>query len=222
MKRDFFSLAGFGEAASKLPIVRRIHLIRIETFFGHAPGNAIGIALVSLLFTVALEKSGVGQSAILAWIGVTLLACLGMIAYEAWVRRVGLSIDNAERHLRRRRLLGLFAAISVATGMVLVPTDAGHLYHALAVFLAYGMMAVTALAYAVLQRFYTEVALIAAGPVLVRYTWLWHERGDSFFAFLAAVIVLMTGITLYRGSANTRWTTQAIEGYLQLNDFSDL
>ncbi len=218
MKRDFFSLAGFGEAASKLPIEQRIHLIRIETFFGHAPGNAIGIALVSLLFTLVLEKSGVGQTATFAWINVTLLACLAMIGYEAWVRRVGLSIDNAEGHLRRRRMLGLFAAISVATGTVLVPAEAGHLYHAMAVFLAYGMMAVTALAYAVLQRFYSEVALIAGGPVLVRYTWLWHERGDDFFGFLAVVIVLMTGIILFRGAANTRWTTQAIEGYLQLHD----
>uniref|UniRef100_Q47J04 Virulence sensor protein BvgS n=1 Tax=Dechloromonas aromatica (strain RCB) TaxID=159087 RepID=Q47J04_DECAR len=218
MKRDFFSLAGFGEAASKLPIERRIHLIRIETFFGHAPGNAIRIALVSLIFTTALEKSGAGQNTIFAWIGVTLLTCLAMIGYEAWVRHVGLSIDNAESHLRRRRLLGLFAAVSVATGTVLVPVDADPLYHALAVFLAYGMVSVTALAYAVLQRFYTEIALIASGPVLVRYVWLWHEKGDSFFGFLAIVIVFTTALILFRGAANTRWTTQAIEGYLQLHD----
>jgi PAS domain S-box-containing protein len=218
VKRDFFSLAGFGEAASQLPIEQRIHLIRIETFFGHAPGNAIGIALVSLIFTMVLERSGAGQNTVFAWIGVTLLACLAMIGYEAWVRHVGLSINNAERHLARRRLLGLFAAISVATGTVLVPVDSGHLYHALAVFLAFGMMAVTALAYAVLQRFYTEIALIAGGPVFIRYILLWQERGDSFFGLLTAVIVFMTAIILYRGAANTRWTTQAIEGYLQLHD----
>ena len=218
MSRDFFSLAGFGEAASKLPIERRIHLVRIETFFGHAPGNALGIAVIALIFALLLDRTAIGRPLILAWISVTWLACLAMIAYESWVHRVGLSLENAERHLARRRLLGMLAAVVVAAGTLLVPSDADYLYHALAVFLAFGMMSVTALAYAVLQRFYTDITLIAGLPVLLRYAWLWYERGDSFFGMLTVLVVCMSIIVLYRGAANTRWTTQAIEGYLQLHD----
>ena len=71
-------------------------------------------------------------------------------------------------------MLGLFAAISVATGTVLVPAEAGHLYHAMAVFLAYGMMAVTRAGLCrTAGAFIPRFALIAGGPVLVRYTWLW-------------------------------------------------
>ena len=80
MSRDFFSLAGFGEAASKLPIERRIHLVRIETFFGHAPGNALGIAVIALIFALLLDRTAIGRPLILAWISVTWLACLAMIA----------------------------------------------------------------------------------------------------------------------------------------------
>jgi PAS domain-containing protein len=118
----------------------------------------------------------------------------------------------------RRRLLGMLAAVVVAAGTLLVPSDADYLYHALVVFLAFGMMSVTALAYAVLQRFYTDITLIAGLPVLLRYAWLWYERGDSFFGMLTVLVVCMSIIVLYRGAANTRWTTQAIEGYLQLHD----
>ena len=218
MSRDFFSLAGFGEAASKLPVAQRIRLTRIETFFGHAPGNALGIAASALLFAAVLERAGLDRFILLTWIGFTLLACCTMIAYERWVKHVGLTVDNAETHLARRLLAGLFAAISMSVGSVLVPADAGQVYHALAVFLAFGMMAVTALAYAVLQRFYMEVALIAGLPVLSRYTYLWHERDDSFFGLLAIVVIVMTAVVLFRGAANTRWTTQAIEGYLRLHD----
>ncbi len=218
MSRDFFSLAGFGEAASKLPIAQRIRLIRIETFFGHAPGNALGIAVAALLFALVLDDAGLDRTIVLPWISVTWLACLSMIAYELWVRRVGLTIENAERHLTRRRWAGLFAAVSVSVGTLLVPTEAGHLYHALAVFVAFGMMAVTALAYAVLRHFYTEITLIAGLPVLARYAYLWHAHGDRFFGLLTVVIVVMAVVILYRGAANTRWTTQAIEGYLQLHD----
>ncbi len=36
--------------------------------------------------------------------------------------------------------------------------------------------------------------------------------------FATVLMVCMSIIVLYRGAANTRWTTQAIEGYLQLHD----
>ena len=79
MKHDFLSLAGFGEAASKLPIEQRVHLIRIETFFGHAPGNALGIAASALMFAVVLDWAGLDRTTLLLWVGVqvlTLFLCL--------------------------------------------------------------------------------------------------------------------------------------------------
>ena len=218
VKRDFLSLAGLGAAASTLTIEQRVYLGRIETFFGHAPGNALGIAASTLMFAVVLDWAGLDRTILLAWVGVTLTACITMIGYESWVRQQGLTVDNAERHFARRHLAGLFAAVSVSIGNVLVPAEAGHVFHAMAVFVAFGMMAVTALAYAVMQRFYSEVALIAGLPLLIRYAYLWHERGDNFFGLLFVIIVVMTSIVLFRGAANTRWTTQAIESYLLLND----
>lgn len=218
MKHDFFSMTGFGEAASKLPFEQRVRLIRIETFFGHVPGNALGIAAAAMLFAVVLNMADLDRDLLDGWVGVILLDCLAMIAYESWVRRVGLTVTNAERHLAVRRILGLFAAVVMVGGMLFVPPEGDHLYHALAVFLAFCMMAVTALAYAVLQRYYTEIALISSLPLLARYIYLWYERGDGFFGFLAVVLVVMTAMILFRGAANTRWTTQAIEGYLRLQD----
>ena len=159
MSRDFFSLAGFGEAASKLPIERRIHLVRIETFSVMARQCA-GIAVIALILAPRSHcdraRSSPDQRQPVGLPGNDRLRKLGA--------SVGLSLENAERHLSAAPAC-MLAAVVVAAGTLLVPSDADYLYHALVVFWPFHMMSVTALAYAVLQRFYTDITLIAGCQV---------------------------------------------------------
>lgn len=58
MARNFSALMGMSAQARSLSFEERVRLIRIETFFGHAAGNMLGIGVATLVFAFVLHDAG--------------------------------------------------------------------------------------------------------------------------------------------------------------------
>ncbi|PKO87342.1 MAG: hypothetical protein CVU18_11165 [Betaproteobacteria bacterium HGW-Betaproteobacteria-12] len=218
MRIDFDSLAGFGEAARKLPFAQRVRLVRIETFFGQAAGNLVGVAAGALIFSLILEHGGLAADIRLAWLGIVVLLSTLLVAYEWRVRRSGLTPENAEQCLRTRAGVGVLAAVSCGAGALLVPATAGSFAHSMGLFLALSLTTVATLAFAVVPWFFLAVGAGITLPLFLRYGYLYSTSGEPFFLWLAAAGTTVTLLVLSKGVRNSRWATQAIEVNMRLTD----
>jgi hypothetical protein len=147
----------------------RVRLVRVETFFGHAEGNMIGIAVSALLFDRVLDSAGVSTLLRLGWMGTVLLLTALMVGYEWRIARQGVTPENAEHLLRMRAGLGLVTGLCCGAGALLMPADAAHFSQGMALLLVASITTVATLAYAVLPWYYLTLGLDAAFIVRLLY-----------------------------------------------------
>jgi signal transduction histidine kinase/ActR/RegA family two-component response regulator len=218
MSLDFRSLQGFGDSLRDLPFDQRVRLVRAETFFGQAAGNLVGVGVGALIFSLILDSAGVATDIRLGWLSIVVLLSSLIVAYEWRIRRSGLTPDNAEQCLRTRVGVGVIAAVSCGAGALLVPAEAGGFAHSMGLFLALSLTTVATLAFAVVPWFFLSVGIGITLPLFLRYLYLYNDRGEPFFIWLAAAGLTVTVLILTKGVRNSRWATQAIEVNMRLTD----
>ena len=218
MPHDLSLRPTFGETDRKLSFEERLRLICIGTFFDHAAGNMLSIAASSSLFVVVLVYSGLARDWAVAWMAFVLLVTLAMSRYEAYIKRVGLTPDNAEHYLHRRYAFGLAVGCSCALAAFLVPVTAGFFEHGMAFTLIVAIVTVATLSYAAMPSYFLALGLSVTIPLSLRYLYLAVETGQGMFLWLAVTVVLLVGTILRKGTINANWAMQAIEANMRLQD----
>ena len=218
MSFDFRALTGFSDSVRHLSFDARVRLVRVETFFGHAEGNMIGIAVSALLFDRVLDSAGVLPMLRLSWMGAVLLLTALMVGYEWRIARQGVRPENVDHLLRVRAGLGLLTGLCCGAGALLMPADAGHFGQSMALLLVVSITTVATLAYAVMPWYYLSLGLGVSLPVIGRLLYLASTQGDVVLVWMAVVGAALTVALFGKGIRNSRWATQAIEANMQLMD----
>src|ERR1035437_9894619 len=91
---------------SAIPLPDRVRLIRIQTFFKNAAGNPVSLMGVGALSALLLFSAGVPGRQLSVWLVLIFLGCTITLLFERYVRRVGLSLENADHLFRIRFLFG--------------------------------------------------------------------------------------------------------------------
>lgn len=216
--RNFSGLLGMRGEARSLSFDERVRLIRIETFFGHAAGNMLGIAVATLVFAFVLYDAGLDAAIWGSWAILVLVLTASLALFEHRVARQGLTRENAETYFKKRLVFGIIVGSACMAGALLVPREAGVYTHSLAVLLCVATMTVATLAYAVVPAHYIGLGLLGMLPSGVRYFSLGLETGSSQFLVLGVICFALTAFVLRKALTNSRWTTQAIEANMRLSD----
>jgi signal transduction histidine kinase/ActR/RegA family two-component response regulator len=218
MPDDLSSRSGYWDMGRKLSFEERLRLISIGTFFDHAAGNMLGIAASSGLFVVVLVHAGLSRDLAVLWMIFVLLVTLAMSRYEAHIKRVSLTPENAEHYLRRRYAFGLFVACSCALAAFLVPAEAGFFAHGMAFTLIVAIVTIATLSYAAMPSYFLVLGLSISIPLSLRYLYLAIETDQGFFIWLAVTQLVLVGTILHKGAINSRWAMQAIAANMRLQD----
>ncbi|WP_434514960.1 response regulator [Dechloromonas sp. ARDL1] len=218
MSHDLLLRPAFGEADRKLSFEERLRLICIGTFFDHAAGNMLSIAASSGLFVVVLVHAGLARDWAVGWMIFVLLVTLAMSRYEAHIKRVGLTSDNAERYLHRRYAFGLLVGGSCALATFLVPATAGFFEHGMAFTLIVAIVTIATLSYAAMPSYFLTLGLSITIPLGLRYLYLAVQTGEVMFLWLAVALFLLVGAILRKGTINANWAMQAIAANMRLED----
>lgn len=196
----------------------RTRFNRIKTFFGHAAGNALAIAVGASLLAYLLSDAGVPAAIWGSWLGFVFTLAVLLALFEHHVEKTGLSTTNAEAYFRQRFAFGIFVALSASSGVFLLPLSAALFHHALALVFCLTAMTIAVLSYAVVPAFFMTVGLGTMSPLALRYVFAGIDGGHAPFVFLGVASLVLIAIVLRKGMVNSRWTTQAIEANVRLND----
>ena len=218
MARDFSALMGMSAQARSLSFEERVRLIRIETFFGHAAGNMLGIGVATLVFAFVLHDAGQAPAIWGAWALLVLSLAVSLAIFEQWVARKGLTRETAESYFKKRLAFGIIVGSSCMAGALLVPASAGVYTHSIAVLLCVATMTVATLASAVVPAHYLGLGLLGMLPSGARYLGVGIETGSAQFVVLGVICFALTFFVLRKALTNSRWTTQAIEANMRLSD----
>ena len=218
MPDDLSSRSGYGETGRKLSFEERLRLISIGTFFDHAAGNMLGIATSAGLFVVVLVHAGLSRDLAVLWMISVLLVTLAMSRYEAHIKRVSLTPENAEHYLRRRYAFGLFVGCSCALAAFLVPAEADFFAHGMAFTLIVAIVTIATLSYAAMPSYFLVLGLSVTVPLSLRYLYLAMETDQGLFVWLAVTLLALVGTILHKGIINSRWAMQAIAANMRLQD----
>ena len=88
MTRDFSALLGMSAQTRSLSFEERVRLIRIETFFGHATGNMLGITIATLVFAFVLYDAGQAPLVWGTWALLVLCLAASLAIFEQGVAKV--------------------------------------------------------------------------------------------------------------------------------------
>lgn len=215
---DFSALLGMSDQARSLSFEERVRLIRIETFFGHAAGNMLGIGVATLVFAFVLHDAGQAPAIWGTWALLVLSLAALLAVFEQRVARKGLTRESAEAYFRQRLVFGVIVGSTCMAGALLVPANAGIYTHSIAVLLCVATMTVATLAYAVVPAHYLGLGLLGMLPSGGRYFWIGIETGSAQFIVLGIICFALTLFVLRKALTNSRWTTQAIEANMRLSD----
>mgnify|MGYP000887755517 CR=1 FL=1 len=218
MTRDFSALLGMSAQTRSLSFEERVRLIRIETFFGHATGNMLGITIATLVFAFVLYDAGQAPLVWGTWALLVLCLAASLAIFEQGVAKVGLTRESAGAYFKKRLVFGVIVGSSCMAGALLIPAGAGIYTHSIAVLLCVATMTVATLAYAVVPAHYIGLGLLGMLPSGLRYLVLAVETGSSQFLILGLICFALTVFVLRKALANSRWTTQAIEANMRLSD----
>jgi hypothetical protein len=102
-------------ATKAVSIVDRVQLVRIRIFFGHANGNMASVMIGALLIATVLHSGGVSLRTLAVWGLAIGLASAGVLLFERYVARVGVTVENCRRLAYVR--IGLGAGIALFYGL---------------------------------------------------------------------------------------------------------
>ena len=201
-----------------LSVEERIRLVRTETFFGHAVGNMVGILLGGAIFAMVLHKAGTAAETCLAWFAVLVLLTSGVAIYERYVRKVGLTPENADRFLRMRFRMGILISISYGATIFLMPENPSDVALVFLFVLMSSMVTVASMGYAAVPSFYLTMIAVTLVPLSIYFLVRALQGADSLSALMFAVTLLWGVMIPKKALLNSRWVRSSIEANARLVD----
>ncbi|MFZ2971192.1 MAG: response regulator [Ferribacterium limneticum] len=199
-----------------LSVDERIRLVRTETFFGHAVGNMVGILLGGAIFSVVLHKAGTAAETCAAWFALLVLMTGGVAIYERYVRKVGLTPENANGFLRTRFRMGILISITYGATIFLMPENPSDVSLVFLFVLMSSMVTVASMGYAAVPSFYLTMIAVTLVPLSIYFlsrALLW---ADSLSALMFAVTLLWGVMIPKKALLNSRWVRSSIEANARL------
>ena len=175
---------------TSIPLHDRIRLIRIQAFFRSATGNPFSLVLGGGLSALALTSVGVPSYPLRVWFALILLLSGLIFAFERFVKRRGLTQENAGSLFRRRVALGLVNAALFGGVIGLVPEGTAQTAYLLVFVVVSAVAALGYMSYATEFRYGLAVSVLTIAPYALFCFYRYFAQGDAFL-LLTGIIALV-------------------------------
>jgi diguanylate cyclase (GGDEF)-like protein/PAS domain S-box-containing protein len=168
----------------------RVRLIRIQLFFRNAAGNAFAFSLCGLLFVLVLRSAQVPDFVVLAWLALILLGSGLLSLFQAYVKRIGLSLANAERFFFIRAVLGVATFSGYGLAVFLLPQQTAETAYTFAFIIASMVMAVCFMNYVTVYSYCMLINAVTLLPLTLFYFYRYFNAGGNFFLLMGLTAIV--------------------------------
>lgn len=190
---------------------REIEHERIVMLFGLAKGNAISMVFGAFLVAFVLAEGGAPVPALVVWLVLFNLVSMLILVFEAYVGRVGLTMDNDHRFVRIRIVLGGAVCVLYGTACFLLPDVATHVEDAFLFIALSTIVALGGLSFAVVPAHYLTIALCCFAPLMGHYLNRYFFLNDDFYLLLFGIALIWLILLLAKIRKLTAATVHSIE-----------
>ena len=175
---------------NNVPLQDRIRLVRIQTFFDNAAGNHVSLVAAGCVFALLLRNEGCPENSLRVWVALLFLFCGLVFFFEQYTKKVGLSLDAADRLFRIRFILGCLVSALFGASVFLLPEEATRAAHALLFIITASIVAAGYMAYATEFLYCLMVNVLCFLPYLLFCIYRYLVGGETFYLLMSIASVL--------------------------------
>ena len=203
---------------TSIPLHDRIRLIRIQAFFRSATGNPFSLVLGGGLSALALTSVGVPSYPLRVWFALILLLSGLIFAFERFVKRRGLTQENAGSLFRRRVALGLVNAALFGGVIGLVPEGTAQTAYLLVFVVVSAVAALGYMSYATEFRYGLAVSVLTIAPYALFCFYRYFAQGDAFLLLTGIIALVWQAVVVSKALHVSRSAVGEIEASERLLD----
>ena len=203
---------------TSIPLHDRIRLIRIQAFFRSATGNPFSLVLGGGLSALALTSVGVPSYPLRVWFALILLQSGLIFAFERFVKRRGLTQENAGSLFRRRVALGLVNAALFGGVIGLVPEGTAQTAYLLVFVVVSAVAALGYMSYATEFRNGLAVTVLTLPPYALFCFYRYFAQGDAFLLLTGIIALVWQAVVVSKALHVSRSAVGEIEAGERLRD----
>ena len=203
---------------TSIPLHDRIRLIRIQAFFRSATGNPFSLVLGGGLSALALTSVGVPSYPLRVWFALILLLSGLIFAFERFVKRRGLTQENAGSLFRRRVALGLVNAALFGGVIGLVPEGTAQTAYLLVFVVVSAVAALGYMSYATEFRYGLAVSVLTIAPYALFCFYRYFAQGDAFLLLTGIIALVWQAVVFSKALHVSRSAVGEIEAGERLRD----
>ena len=203
---------------TSIPLHDRIRLIRIQAFFRSATGNPFSLVLGGGLSALALTSVGVPSYPLRVWFALILLLSGLIFAFERFVKRRGLTQENAGSLFRRRVALGLVNAALFGGVIGLVPEGTAQTAYLLVFVVVSAVAALGYMSYATEFRYGLAVSVLTIAPYALFCFYRYFAQGDVFLLLTGIIALVWQAVVVSKALHVSRSAVGEIEAGERLRD----
>jgi len=205
-------------APAPVSIEDRVRLIRIQTFFAKASGNAVSLLAAGVFFALLLQDAGVPGGRLLFWVALLVISTLTVLAFERKVRIAGLSQSNAERYFRWRTVLGCVSSSLFGATCFLLPEQASTTSYTFIFIMSSSVVVTGYLAYATAFFYCLMVYSVTLLPFTLFCFYRYAATSETFFVLMGVSAILWQVIIAGKALQVSRSVHGEIEARERLRD----
>ncbi len=203
---------------TSIPLHDRIRLIRIQAFFRSATGIPFSLVLGGGLSALALTSVGVPSYPLRVWFALILLLSGLIFAFERFVKRRGLTQENAGSLFRRRVALGLVNAALFGGVIGLVPEGTAQTAYLLVFVVVSAVAALGYMSYATEFRYGLAVSVLTIAPYALFCFYRYFAQGDAFLLLTGIIALVWQAVVVSKALHVSRSAVGEIEAGERLRD----
>jgi diguanylate cyclase (GGDEF)-like protein len=182
-------------ATKAVSIVDRVELVRVRIFFGHANGNMASVMIGAVVIALVLHNGGVALRTLGAWGLAIGLASAGVLLFERYVGRVGVTVENCRQLAYVRIGLGAGIALFYGVSGFLLPGAAPAADTFLFIIVS-TLVTVGALGYAVVPAYYLTLNAVSLLPLTGHFVQQYLAYRDNYYLLLVVVSIIWQVVVL--------------------------
>ena len=194
----------------------RIRLVRAETFFGHAGNNMASILAAAGIFCLIMASAGVTQVIYLTWFAALLVLTSTVTLFERYVKRVGLTPENADRFLKIRFTMGILISATYGSVTFLLPANVSQSTQIFLFILLSSLVTIGALGYSVMPAFYLSMCAVTLLPLSGFFLFHWLQDSAPFSLLMFVITIMWMVLVPKKALLNSRWVNDSIQANTNL------
>jgi PAS domain S-box-containing protein len=196
----------------------RVWMIRMQTFFGHAEGNILNLAIGVAFIAATLIVGDVASTVLIGWISLALAVISSIWLSDRLRKKAAPSLETMQRNLKWRMGLGVVMALVFGSAPYVLPGAPSSQVDLVFFIILTTTATVSSFGMSVMPKYYLAYSAGCLLPLVVHYTQIYVSTGNYFYLLMLALSLSWPFVVLRKALQVSHTVIGAIETNERLQD----